>query len=438
MRKPTQLATLYIDFDAFFANVERQLDPALVNRPVGVAPLDSDYSSLIACCYAAKAMGLKRGMRVNEAREICPDLAVRVARHDVYVKMHNNIVAEVGTLLPVKKVWSIDEVECDLATATDEDAIALARAVRARLKSHIGPYITPSIGLSANQLLAKIAAEMEKPNGFTIIHPRDIPKRLKDVALDDIPGVGQGMQERLAKAGVTSTLALYNLAPKHVRAIWRSVEGERLWSQLHGYPIERPPVTRRMFGHSRVLTRGWHTQDKAEECLKLLTAKAARRLRYDGFLASKMTVGIKRDDGRKISREVSFAPARDDFEILSQMRGLFHGICRAVRIDKFLSVSVFLHGLSRPGDVPDDLFSTAPARTEAANHDRISDIMDSLNSRFGADVLHLGTREQPPGGYAGAKIAFGRVPSFEDFAKPQSGASPAKRKKRSKLLPPQP
>ena len=136
------IASLYIDFDAFFANVEKQLEPAIRTKPLGVTALGSEHSALITRCYMAKAMGIKRGMRVSEARKICPGIAIRVARPDVYVDIHNKIVAEVNRHVPVKKVWSIDEVECELIGQERRRASEIGCAIEAGLKRHIGPYIT--------------------------------------------------------------------------------------------------------------------------------------------------------------------------------------------------------------------------------------------------------------------------------------------------------
>jgi len=94
---------IFIDFDAFFANVEKQLEPAIRVRPVGITALGSEYSALITRCYMAKRSGIKRGMRVSEAREACPDIAIRVARPDVYVQIHNKIIEEVNRQLVVNE-----------------------------------------------------------------------------------------------------------------------------------------------------------------------------------------------------------------------------------------------------------------------------------------------------------------------------------------------
>jgi len=166
MQQPPSIANLYIDFDAFFANVEKQIEPSIRMRPVGVTALNSDHSALITCCYMAKRAGVKRGMRVHEAREICPDIAIRIARPDIYVEFNHRIAAQINKHVPVKKIWSIDEMECELIGRERLRAQDIVMAIQDDLRRNIGPYVTPSIGLAPNQFLAKIAAEMEKPNGF--------------------------------------------------------------------------------------------------------------------------------------------------------------------------------------------------------------------------------------------------------------------------------
>lgn len=416
MQRPSRLTRLYIDFDAFFAHVEKQLDPSLHGRPVAVTPMPSRYSGVIACCYQAKARGVKRGMKCDEAEELCPGIIFRHARHDVYVKIHHQIKAEVNRFMPVLKTWSIDEVECGVPARTTEEAVALARLMRQSLADTIGPIITPSIGLSCNQLLAKIAAEMNKPRGLIVLHPDSLPGKLLDVPLDDVPGIAAGMLPRLASAGVHDMAGLWNLAPKQARAIWGNVQGERLWAELHGYMVPRPDTKRSMFGHSRVLSGDWRKRDKARECLILLAAKATRRMRADNFMATKLTVGIKDAEGQRVSHELQFPPARDDFTLLKATRQAFE-ICSERTISRvYAQTSVYLHGLKKEGEFSDDLFEQADAPKTKQRHETLSDVMDGVNARFGGNTLNLGTREEPPGGYAGAKIAFGRVPDIEDFS----------------------
>ena len=415
MHKPDYLTTLYIDFDAFFAHVEKQLSPKLHDKSVGVIPLPSAHSGLIACCYRAKSFGVKRGMRQPEAKALCPDIVFLPARHDVYVRIHHDIIQLVDRFMPVVRTWSIDELECRLPRLTQQAALRLTQDMRAALERHIGALITPSIGLSSNQLLAKIAAEMDKPRGLIILHPDELPGKLFDVPLRAIPGIARGIEYRLNRAGIFTVKDLWNIQPKHARAIWRNVEGERLWAQLHGYVTARPETKRAMFAHGRILSGPWRRKDKARDCLTLLCAKAARRMRAENFVATKLTVSLKHPSKRRYSHEIQFPPSRDDFTLLRAMRRAFARTAAAAQSQTYLSASVTLHGLRREGHYSQDLFEYNSAPDNKAGYENLSDIMDTLNKRYGGTKIYLGPRYEPPGGYAGAKIAFGRVPSLEDF-----------------------
>ena len=416
MQRATSLQTLYIDFDAFFATVEKQLDPSLCGKPVGVIAMDSEYSALIAQCYIAKALGCTRQMRVKEARAICPEIILRPARHDVYVEMHHRIIACVEKTLPVKKVWSIDEVECNIGGFNEEAAIEIARKIRADLARDIGTEISPSIGLGANQLQAKIGAEMEKPQSFVVLHPRNFPGKLLNVPLGDVPGIAAGNIVRLRRAGINNMAALLAISAKHARAIWGSVEGERLWAQLQGYSVERPKTKRSMFGHSRNLSGDWQHPDKALECLRLLTTKAARRVRADGFWAQKLSVSLKDEHKRKYYVERQFPPTRDDFNFQREMSCAFTELMSKNSHRQIRSIYVMLHGLCEQGAVMDDLFTTGDSHVKKQKRETLCDVMDKVNSLYGAAYLNIGSQPDIPGGYVGGKIAFGRVPTKEDFA----------------------
>lgn len=415
MRLPTEIESLYLDFDGFFANAEKTLQPELRNRPVGVIPLASKHTSLIARCYEAKRYGIGRGTGVEEARQRCPDIALPVARHDEYVKLHHRILAVIDRYVPVKKVWSVDEMECALIGRERRNYVGLARQIKAALREEFGPYLTCSIGVAPNQFLAKVAAEMNKPDGFEVFRPCELPGRLFELSLTDLPGISSNMERRLLKAGIGSLEALWNLSPKHARKIWGSVEGERMWAQLRGYAVARPETTRRMFGHGRILSSDWRQPEKARDCLRLLTAKAARRLRREGFTASALSVSISTQDSRRWGGETCFFPARDDHTFLREAGRLYDTGIAALARPRLKKLAVMLHHIHPAGALSDDLFEQAETRTERQRWEALTDAMDALNARNGSCVVSLGVRKEPPGGYAGAKIAFGRVPDLNDF-----------------------
>lgn len=332
-----------------------------------MVPLPSEHTSLIACCYTARQWGVKRGMSVREARALCPDIALPLARHDEYVRLHHRILKEIDRHVPVRKVWSVDEMECALTGSEQLRHMELAHAIREGLRRAIGPFLTPSIGLAPNQFLAKVAAEMEKPNGLTVLYPEDLPGRLLKLELTDLPGISSRMARRLALAGITRMDQLWDMSPKQARHLWHSVEGERLWLQLHGYAVSRPETVRRMFGHSRILARDWQTPNKARECLRLLTAKAAQRLRREGYCASALEISIAAAGDLRWSGSTGFSPARDDHTFLEAASRLFDSGIPALRGRRLSTVYVMLHGLSRPGAVTGDLFDhAAPAPIRSA------------------------------------------------------------------------
>ena len=416
MRKPAGLEALYLDFDSFFASVEQLLRPELRGRPVGILPLDSSGTSLIAASREAKAAGVRTGMKVREARLTCPEIALVVARHDAYVKIHRRIVEVVDRIVPVRHVRSIDEMVAHLLDNEQVRAPALARDVKAALAAHIGPNLTCSIGLGPNELIAKIGAEMNKPDGLVLIWPDDLPHKLLHLRLTDIPGIAHGNEERLAKAGIGDMTGLWQLAPKQMRAIWGGVEGERFWALLHGYAVERPATRRGMFGHSRILPPDWRTPDCTRDCARLLLAKAARRMRREGYAARTLSLSLRGEGEQRWSGEENLVPAsREDHAVLGALDRLFLMARGQYAPLRSRSVAVMLHGLVDRCEAGTDLFQTGTDRARRARWECLSDVGDQLIARYGRDILTLGLQPQPPGGYAGGKIAFGRIPDLADF-----------------------
>ena len=424
------LKSLYIDFDGFFASVEKQCDPALAHRPVGVTPLDGPNAGLIALCYEAKRRGVKPGMRKREARAVCPDIAIVTARPDVYVSAHHAICRVIERHVPLRGVRSIDEATADLLPSEGERAEALAQAIKRDLARTIGPLVTCSIGFGPNELIAKIAAELHKPDGLGVIEPRDLPGAVLHLPLRAVPGIAKGIEGRLARAGVHDMVGLWALAPKQARALWGSVEGERFRTLLHGGQAERPATVRRMFGHSRVLPGDWRNAEHAHQCARLLTVKAARRMRREGFYASALHYGIRIADRREpydpnrerdpwIGHEAVFEHARDDRTFLHTLAALHSRAKERGGYRHVGSVSITLHGLHEGCPRQMELFAEPDAAHERKRWERVADLCDAVHRTRGPRLLSLGPRPiEPPGGYAGAKIAFGRIPDREDFELP--------------------
>ena len=416
MRKPDTIEKLYLDFDGFFASVMQQAMPHLRGRPVGVIPFETSaaYSTVvIACSKEAKAAGCKNVMPVPDARAICPDIILVTQRPDLFRRAHNALLNEIACEIPIETVKSIDELACKLDKGDIADPLGLAKRIKDRLRRNIGEQITCSIGFAANRLLAKIACKIDKPNGVTIWRPEDMPEPLFVLPLDAIPGVGSRMEERLNVAGIRTIRELWNTQPKHLRALWGNVNGERMWYALHGYDIHAMPTSRGMYGHGRVLPPQWRDAEHAESCSRMLLTKAARRMRRDNYFAGKLWLSLDmRDGGWFGQRELPCV--QDDQACLSALVVLWAKARAEIRANsKIIRVSVTLSELSPANARQLDLFLNDDI--ERLKFELITSVMDGLNRKFGKRVVSLGPWTPPPGGYAGGKIAYNRIPSAEDF-----------------------
>ncbi|HEX3666796.1 MAG TPA: hypothetical protein VHU23_16345 [Rhizomicrobium sp.] len=416
MRKPETIEKLYLDFDGFFASVMQQAMPALRGRPVGVIPFETSAANstvVIACSKEAKAAGCKNVMRVPEARSVCPDLVLVTQRPDLYRRAHSALLNEISCEIPIETVKSIDELSCKLDKNNIANPAGLADRIKRRLRNNIGEYITCSIGFAPNRMLAKIACKVDKPNGTTIWRPETLPAPLLPLPLEDIPGVGSRMHERLGAAGIRTTAELWNSQPKQLRALWGNVNGERMWYALHGYEIQAMPTSRGMFGHGRVLPPDWRDIDHCLACSRLLLSKAARRMRRAGFYANRLWLWLDiRNSGWFGQRELP--SVQDDHACLAGLAALWDKArAQLPKRSEIIRVGVTLLDLSPATARQLDLFANDDQ--ERRKFEVLTNTMDFLNRKFGERVVTVGEWTPPPGEYTGAKIAFNRIPSAEDF-----------------------
>ena len=414
MRQPKTLEYLYLDFDGFFASVEQQARPALRGRPVGVTPFETtDHSCVIVCSKEAKRAGVKNVMPIRQAKAICPELILVPQSPDLYRRAHHALLNEISSVLPIEAVKSIDELTCKLNGRDRYSPEIVSQQIKQRLRDNIGASITCSIGFAANRQLAKMACKVNKPDGVTIWHPKDMPAPLLQQPLEDVPGIGKRMHKRLMKAGIFSMRALWRLDPKHMRKLWGNVTGERLWYALHGYDIHAQPSKRCMYGHSRVLPPDWRSLFHARNCSRLLLVKAARRMRRAGFYAGHMWLSLKGHNWRW-GKQVALYHVHDDQACLKGLDEIWHSALNELEGGrKVKQVGVALYDLAPQNEHQLDLFLQADHKR--GKWEAIAALTDQLNNKYGRTVISLGSWCPPPGGYAGGKISYTRIPSMEDF-----------------------
>lgn len=416
----TGLKWLFFDLNSYFASVEQQDRPHLRNRPVAVVPMETDSTCAIAASYEAKAYGVKTGTPIYEAKRLCPDLQCILARHDIYVAYHHRIIEEVIKHTPINNIWSIDELSSRLPPnkRTPDAASVVARRIKEGIRAHVGEAIKCSIGVAPNPFLAKVATDLRKPDGLTLLATGDLPGPLFDLKLIDLPGINVNMEARLRRSGITSVAQFWHLSPKHARRIWGSVEGERFWYNLHGYEVPEKETQRRVIGHSRVLDPELRRPDKARDVARRLTTKAASRLRREEFYATSFDLSVRMADSeRRWAATARLSPARDNFTFLNALGDMWDTMLCECRPAKLKKVSVTLHGLCMPGQITPDLFDTTSQAHNALTErqEKLTEAMDNLNARYGSEAVRLGPSPRTRAGYVGTKIAFSRVPDTAEF-----------------------
>ena len=422
------LNTLFLDLNSYFASVEQNERPELRGRPVAVVPMMTDATCAIAASYEAKAYGIRTGTKIYDAKRMCPQLICVLARHDAYVDYHHKVLAATEKHVPVTKIWSIDEFHCDLMgrEKIPENARALAQRIKEQIWKDVGPAIHCSIGIAPNSFLAKVATDIQKPNGLVLLRPEDLPGPLFKLKLTDLPGINLRMEERLYRAQIRSIEDLWRTTPKQARSIWGSVGGEKFWYWLHGYDIPHQETNSCMVGHSRVLDPELRVPEKARLMARRLLFKATLRLRRKEFYAGGLSLGVRCLDGRRWGGDVRFFAAHDFFTFMqhlddmwAQMTMEYFGRTPQEMPNRivFKKVSVILHGLQKKDAITDDLFHTGikEDRILLSKRESLSAAMEKLNKKYHRDAVSLGIVPQTLAGHVGTKIAFSRVPDREEF-----------------------
>jgi DNA polymerase IV len=397
--------------NSFFASVEQQENPELRGKPVIVAPVMADTSCAIAASYEAKAYGIRTGTGIREAKELCPDLLIVEGQHRSYREYHHRIVAVLNDLFATVKVLSVDEMACRLSPLMRETEEQIGRRVKAAIKAAVGECLTCSVGVAQNIFLAKVASEVQKPDGLTIWRPEDLPGAAYCLELRDFPGIGRKMLIRLQMHGIKTVEQLYAASADDLRRITGSVVGKRWYLMLRGvqgvdYGQEQD-AERKSVGHSHVLPPDLRNPAGVEKVILRLLSKALRRLRSYGQAAGTahlyVRFGSGRDNGNRSYHWTSFShhhPAgSDDVSWFRLVRALVRQIPPAKPGYYPLMVGVTFTDLCRQGDLTLSLFNGGYKLHALAK------AVDALNARFGyvvdlADVYWMHDR-------APDRISFG-------------------------------
>ena len=402
-----KLNALYVDFNSYFASVEQQLVPALRGKPIGVLAVMAETTCCIAASYEAKAFGVKTGTIVSDARKLCPDIVFVEARPPVYVEYHHKLIEMVESCTHVEKVLSIDEMVCKLTGSQQlpENALKLAARIKQVLARNAGDYIKCSIGIAPNTYLAKVASNMQKPDGCVLMQPHELPQRLFGLKLRDLNGIGKQMEARLARYKITTVEQLYAANRQQLQTAWGSIEGERMYDKLRGLEPYYVKNARSSLGHSHVLPPEQRNEAGVRAVLHRLLQKACMRMRSYDLLASRVSAKIKFRNMPSWSMESAISPTDNTLQLIDALEQFLQHYPNTKH--EPYAVGVSFSALVTAEEAARDLFQIKPLE----NVKKLNKAIDTLNLKFGKNTIYFGGAHDALKD-APMRIAFNHIPDL--------------------------
>jgi DNA polymerase-4 len=379
------LSIAHMDCDAFYASVEKRERPELADVPVIVG--GGRRGVVTTCCYVARIRGVRSAMPMFKALELCPEAVVLKGRMDLYVEVSRQIRAMMEEITPAIEPLSLDEAFLDL-TGTERlhgapPAAMLARLVR-RMKDELG--ITGSVGLSHNKFLAKIASDLDKPQGFSVIGRAETETFLADKPVGIIWGVGAVGQDSLRRAGIQTIRDLRRWERAELCRRFGSM-GDRLWHLARGEDRRRVSANRPVKSISKETTFSENTADAdvLDGHLWRLAEQVSARAKAKGVAGRVVTMKLKRADFQTVTRRHALPePTQIADRIYREARGLMDGLGglgQTRLIGCGLSDLVPEALADRAGDLLD------PGAAKRAAAERATDV---IRARFGTEAIVKG------------------------------------------------
>lgn len=379
------LSIAHMDCDAFYASVEKRDDPALADKAVIVG--GGQRGVVSTCCYIARISGVRSAMPMFQALKLCPDAAVVKPRMSAYVAESRKIRAMMEEMTPSIEPLSLDEAFLDL-TGTARlhgapPAVMLARLVR-RMETELG--LSGSVGLSHNKFLAKIASDLDKPKGFSVIGKAETQAFLTPKPVRIIWGVGTATQTALEQAGIRTIADLLRWDRVDLSARFGSM-GDRLWHLARGLDTRRVNRDEKLKSISKETTFFEDTGDAdiLDGHLWRLSEQVSDRAKAKGLAGRTVTLKLKRGDFQTVTRRHALGDATQIGDrIYRAARDLFD---HAGTAGPFRLIGVGIADLvgedqaDRSGDLLD------PDAGKRAKAERAT---DAIRARFGSDAIIKG------------------------------------------------
>lgn len=389
---------LHVDMDAFYASIEQRDNPSLKGRPVIIGSPPDKRGVVSAASYEARRFGVHSAMPSRTAGKQCPDGVFLPVRMSHYIKVSEQLHSVFEQFTPLIEPLSLDEAFLDVTGALHlwkSNAQHLARALKKRVADTL--QLPCSVGIAPNKFLAKLASDLDKPDGLCVVpnEPEAIVSFLAPLPVGRIWGVGKVTARNLARYQIFTIGDLQQRSSAELQRLTGSTQtGEHLWALARGMD-ERPVETAsedKSISREHTFDSDCRSPEILRQVLLELTEQVGHRLRKSGRYAHCVAIKFRFSDFRTHTRQESLsAPIASDRELLRHALALLEaqGFDQPIRLIGF--------GVSRFTDTPDagprqqELFEQLDDRRGARQRDeRLDRAVDRLREQYGRDALRRG------------------------------------------------
>ncbi len=378
---------LHIDMDAFYTSVEARERPELVGRPLVVGGTPQGRGVVAAASYEARKYGIHSAMPAATARRLCPAAVFLPARHDYYGEVSRQIRAIFERYTPLVEPLALDEAFLDVRES--EALFGPSPTIGRRIKREIAAelQLTASVGVAPNKFLAKIASDLDKPDGFVVVDALRVHEFLDPLPVRRLWGVGEVAAAQLQRLGVDTIGGLRRLPASRLKRLFGR-NGEHMWELAHGIDDRAvvPDQQAKSISHETTFGADITDRETLRACLLELTEQVCRRLRRYQLRGRTVQVKIRYADFSTITRARTLAAATHS------TREVWH--VAAVLLERNLPArhqGVRLLGIGVTGfERAQPLQATLFEEDVREKHGRLDTLSDTVKERFGAAAMRRG------------------------------------------------
>jgi DNA polymerase-4 len=390
--KKTYKVIFHVDLNAFFASCEMAEDPALKNVPLGIGG-NHERGVLTTANYPARKYGVHSAMSVVEAKRKCPHLVILPGRHDLYQRYSEQFFDVLYEYTHKIEKGSIDEGYMDVTHHVDHThPIELAKEIQQRLLDELD--LPVSIGIAPNMFLAKMASDMKKPLGITVLRKRDVKMKLWPLPIEKMMGIGKKTYPDLKRIGIQTIGDLVHYEDRHKLSIVLGNQIDYFVDRAHGIDHREVDPARyiemKSIGHSETYLKNLQTYQACMDHLYQLTKKVVKRLEKDQSIAKTVTIQVRYNDFNQITRSHTLEHHTNLFYDIYAVVERLYDENHTERPVRLLGVSV--SGLIDASERIDQL-SIYDVNEALTKEEHVRKVISGINALYGQDLLHKGVQD---------------------------------------------